>query len=777
LLVRLLAYVILRYEHVEGSGCFVSCPFAFPAEFMSYTQDGRPLAIQTPLGKDKLFLIGLSGYEGISQLFSFHLEVLAEKKNEVAFEKLLGQNVTVEIELADREQRHFNGICCRVGQGEQGVIFTEYSLEIVPQFWLLTRKAQSRIFQHVSVPDILRKVFEDLDVTFELNGTFQPRDYCVQYRETDYNFACRLMEEEGIFFFFKHSAGSHKMVLANTPGSHSDLPVKSNIIYEAVEGGLRDEDRIYSWTKTQELRSGKYTLWDHCFELPHKHLEASKTISDSVQVGSVPHKLNVANNQKLEIYDFPGEYAQRFDGVSGGGGDQPDELKKIFQDNQRTVGIRMQEEAMPSFLIQGASQCRQFTSGHKFTLERHYNAQGAYVLTSVQHAAREDNYRSSGQAFSYSNSFTCIPLALPFRPPRVTAKPTVPGTQSAVVVGPAGEEILTDKYGRVKVQFHWDREGKNNADSSCWVRVGQLWAGRRWGASFWPRIGQEVIVDFLEGDPDQPIIVGSVYNADQMPPYLGDGPDSKHKKDNKVSGIKSCSTPGGGGYNEMRFDDTKGKEQIFVHAQRNADTRVGNDSMESVSHDRHLTVGGEKDGSKAGDQREMIFRDKHLKVHRNQIEQIGGNMELLIGGIDGDGNQDIVIQGYKKELIEKSGHLHVKGSRMETIGGSQSLTVGGSQQEKIGKKHAADVGEEIHLKAGMKVIIEAGVQLTIKGPGGFVDINPAGVTIQGTMVLINSGGSAGTGSGSTPAGADDAKKAAPTEPVVADNSKTGQKSN
>ena len=204
----------------------------------------------------------------------------------------------------------------------------------------------------------------------------------------------------------------------------------------------------------------------------------------------------------------------------------------------------MQEEALPSLLIQGASQCRQLTSGYKFTLERHYNANGAYVLTSVQHGCRLDNYRSSGQAFAYSNNFTCIPLALPFRPPRVTAKPAVPGTQTAVVVGPAGEEIFTDKYGRVKVQFHWDREGKNNADSSCWVRVGQLWAGRRWGASFWPRIGQEVIVDFLEGDPDQPIIVGSVYNADQMPPYLGDGPDAKHKKDNKVSGVKSCSTPG-----------------------------------------------------------------------------------------------------------------------------------------------------------------------------------------------------------------------------------------
>jgi type VI secretion system secreted protein VgrG len=744
---------------------------------MSYTQDGRPLAIHTPLGKDKLFLIGLSGHEGISQLFSFHLEVLAENKTEVAFEKLLGQSVTVDLELPNKEKRFFNGIVSRAVEGEQGVIFTGYTLEIVPKFWLLTRRAQSRIFQHVNVPDILKKVLEGLDVTFELQGTFQPRDYCVQYRETDFNFACRMMEEEGIFYFFKHTAGNHQMVVANTPGSHSDMPVTSNAIYEAVEGGTRDEDRIYSWIKTQELRSGKYTLWDHSFELPHKHLEASKSIIGSALAGSVNHKLNVANNQTLELYDFPGEYAQRFDGISGGGGEQPEELQKIFEDNRRTVEIRMQEEAVPSLVIQGASLCRQFTSGHKFTLERHFNANGVYVLTYVQHACTQDNYRSTGQALAYSNNFTCIPLALPFRPPRLTAKPTVPGTQTAVVVGPPGEEIFTDKYGRVKVQFHWDREGKNNADSSCWVRVGQLWAGRRWGASFWPRIGQEVIVDFLEGDPDQPIIVGSVYNADQMPPYLGDGPDPKHKKDNKVSGVKSCSTPGGGGYNEMRLDDTKGKEQVFIHAQRNADTRVLNDSMESVLHDRHLTVGGEKHGSKAGDQREMIYRDKHLKVHRNQIEQIGGNMELLVGGIDGDGNQDIVIQGYKKELIEKSDHLHVKGSRMETIGASQSLTVGGSQQEKIGKKHAMDVVEEVHIKCGMKVVIEAGVQLTIKGPGGFVDINPAGVTIQGTMVLINSGGSAGSGTGSKPAGPEDAKKANPTAPLVADDSKTGQKSN
>ncbi|TMQ32333.1 MAG: type VI secretion system tip protein VgrG, partial [Planctomycetota bacterium] len=257
---------------------------------------------------------------------------------------------------------------------------------------------------------------------------------------------------------------------------------------------------------------------------------ADKTIADSVQAGTVNHKEKVANNERLEIYDFPGEYAQRFDGIDKGGGEQPAELQKIFEDNKRTVGIRMQEETAPGIIINGESTCRQFVSGHKFSLTRHFNADGPYLLTTVQHLASSTvDYRSEDKAgYRYENSFTAIPFAQPYRPRRVTPKPFVQGTQTAYVVGPAGEEIFTDKYGRVKVQFHWDREGKNNADSSCWVRVAQVWAGKRWGASFWPRIGQEVIVAFQEGDPDQPIIVGSVYNADQMPPYLGKGLDSKH---------------------------------------------------------------------------------------------------------------------------------------------------------------------------------------------------------------------------------------------------------
>jgi type VI secretion system secreted protein VgrG len=413
-------------------------------------------------------------------------------------------------------------------------------------------------------------------------------------------------------------------------------------------------------------------------------------------------------------------------------------------------------------------------------LDRHFDAQGDYVLVAVTHnASLGDAYRSGrGNAgLTYSNSFTCIPIKLPYRPARATPVPFIAGVQNALVTGPSGKEIFIDKYGRVKVQFYWDREGKNDENSSCWIRVAQSFAGKRWGASFWPRLGQEVLVAFVEGDPDQPVIVGSVYNAEQMAPYEGDGLDSKHKNDPNVSGVKSNTTLGGVGFNEIRFDDTKGKEQVFMHAERNFEVTTKNDSLARTYGNRHQIVGYEKDGKKGGDQREMVYQDKHVKIHRNQVEQIGDSMQLLVGGVDsGQGNQDIVIKGIKKESIAKDCSLKVSGSRKESIGGGQSLNVGGDQQEKIGKKHAVDAGQEIHLKGGMKVIIEAGVQLSLKGPGGFVDIGPSGVTIQGIMVLINSGGSAGSGSGSSPAGPDSPKEANPTEPTVADDSSSGQKS-
>ncbi|HEY3064809.1 MAG TPA: type VI secretion system tip protein TssI/VgrG [Methylomirabilota bacterium] len=666
----------------------------------TYVQADRPLVVNTPLGKDVLLLVGFSGTEALSQLFSYHLDLLAENTATVAFDRLLGSKITVELAVPDRKKRYFSGICNRVVEGARDKTFTSYRMEVVPQFWLLTKRAQSRIFQQKSVPDILKDVLTGLDVTYEIQGNFAPRDFCVQYRETDFNFANRLMEEEGIYYFFKHTAGGHTMVVANTPQSHPDLPDKSKIIFEGLEGGVRDEDRIHTWEKVQELRSGKYTLWDHSFELPHKKLESEQTILDSVAAGKVTHKLKVGRNDLLEIYDYPGEYAQRFDGVDPGGADKSSNLQKIFQDNARTTKIRIEQETVPGLVISGVGDCRHFVSGYKFQLDRHFNADGEYLLTSVSHSARMPHeYRSGdGGGFVYHNSFICIPFGVPFRPTRVTPKPVVQGTQTAVVVGPSGQEIFTDKYGRVKVQFHWDREGEYNADSSCWLRVAQNIAGKRWGMVFIPRIGQEVIVAFQEGDPDQPLVVGGVYNADEMPPYTL--PEEK----TKTVLFKSNSTPDGHGFNEIRIEDKKGEEQIFVHGEKDEDKRIKNDRREWIGRDRHLIV--------KRDKAEEVDRDKHVVVKRDRVEE-----------------------------IQRDDNLAVKGKQAIAITGSHSLAVTGDVIEEFKMNHSEQVTMNYYLK-GMNVVLEGMVGLTIKVGGSFITLNAAGVQISGPMVLINSGGAA-----------------------------------
>jgi type VI secretion system secreted protein VgrG len=749
-----------------------------------FSQANRLLQVTTPLGADKLLVTGFSGHEQLSNLFTFDLSLIAENSTQIDFSQIVGKEITLKVATLssgdENDWRYINGICSNFSEGDRNERFTSFSAEVVPTVWLLTRRAQSRIFQQKSVPDILKKVLEGFNCAYQLRGDYQYREYCVQYRETDFNFASRLMEEEGIYYYFKHSDGSHQMILADTPQSHETVPGLPSARYNVVRGGPKIGDQVFGWLKTQALRSAKYTLWDHSFEQPKQNLEAKQNIVESVEVGTVSHKLKTSANEQLEIYDFPGGYAARFDGISPSGGEQPARLQKIFDDNKRTVKLRMEAEALPSITVSGTSGCSNFVAGHKFALKRHFDAEGDYVLVSVSHQASMSNEFVSGGPASglfYSNSFTCIPLSLPYRPGIRAQKPFIAGVQNALVTGPSGKEVFTDKYGRIKVQFYWDREGKSDENSSCWIRVAQTFAGKRWGGSFWPRLGQEVLVAFVEGNPDEPVIVGSVYNAEQTPPYLGDGLDSKHKNDPNVSGIKSNTTLGGSGFNEFRFDDTKDKEQIFLHAERNLEFTTKNDSLVHTYNNRHQIIGQEKDGSKTGDQREMVYHDKHLKVCHDHVEQVGNSMQLLVGGVDsGEGNQDIVIKGTKKESVAKDDHLHVTGNRNEKVDGDQSLTVGGSQQEKVGMKHAVDAGQEIHLKAGMTAVIEAGVQLTIKVGGNFIDISPMGVTIQGTLVMINSGGAAGSGSGSSPTSPQDPAEASPTQPDEADDSKSGQKS-
>ncbi len=553
-----------------------------------FSQSNRLMEIKTPLGPDVLLLTSITGQEAISQLFTLQLELLAERGTKIAFDKLIGQNVTIRVNYAEGKSRYFNGIISRFSQGGRDEVFTQYRAEVVPLFWLLTKRVQSRVFQHLSVPEILKQVLGGLKISWEIHDKYEPRNYCVQYRESDFTFASRLMEEEGIYYYFKHADGSHELVLTDVPNKHPDVPDQSTVRYEEVAGVQRPELRVSSWEKTQELRSGKYTLWDHCFELPGKRLEAERKILDSVTVGTTTHSLKVGGNDKLEIYDYPGGYAQRFDGVDKAGTPQPAELQKIYDDNKRTVRLRMEQEQLPSLEIQGSSDCGQFAPGHQFKLERHFDADGSYLLTGVQHVARlGGNYRSGEDAWlEYSNEFTAIPAELPYRPPQVTPRPTVDGSQTATVVGPAGEKIFCDKYGRVKVQFHWDRYGKWDADSSCWLRVTQVWAGGGFGAIAIPRIGDEVIVDFLEGNPDRPIIVGCVYNAEKMPPFIL--PDYR-----MFSGLKSSSVDGHPrkNFSGLSFNDSTGDERVALYAEKDMMLNAENDHRHHVGNYQHAKIG------------------------------------------------------------------------------------------------------------------------------------------------------------------------------------------
>ena len=672
-----------------------------------YTQDNRQIQITTPLGKDELLLTGFTGQEGVSRLFSFDLRLLSENRS-VKLEDLVGKKATITMSLPDGAKRHFNGIVSSFSQGgstmmeggENPKIFAQYRVELVPWLWLLTRASDCRIFQEMSVPDILEKIFKEFgfsDYKNRLQGSFAPREYCVQYRETAFNFVSRLMEEEGIFYFFEHDQDKHTLILANSPNEFKPCPLQAKVSYKTIIGQEREDDVITDFTISREVRPGQYTIRDFNFEKPTLDLTAN---------------LKGKGEKGYEIYDYPGEY-------------------KTKDEGERLVGIRVQEEDSPQVVITGSSLCRGLVTGFRFDLQDHYRRDfnKAYVLTSVYHSADAGEGYRSGEgneaALEYYNTFHCVVHPTPFRPARQTPVPVVHGTQTAIVVGPSGEEIFSDKYGRVKVQFHWDREGKYDAKSSCWIRVSSTWAGKGWGQISIPRIGQEVIVDFLEGDPDRPIITGRVYNAESMPPY-------KLPDDQTKSTIKTYSSKGGGGFNELRFEDKKGSEQVFIHAEKDTDFRVKNDQREWIGRDSHEII--------KRDKRKLVERDEQVVIKRDEVEEIG-----------------------------RDHHLKIKGKEAIEIAQTQSIKVKGNKAEEVGGNYGQAVTGNIYLKGNM-VVIESSSGLTLKCGGNFITLLPAGVFIQGTMVMINSGGAAlpGVPGMLVP-------PTAPTEAEVADNADPGSK--
>jgi len=527
----------------------------------TYTQEGGLFKIDTPLGKDVLLLRGFQGSEGISRLFKFQLDLLSENPS-ISFPDIVGKNVTISLKQPDLSYRYINGIISRFAQHATEEQFTSYRAEMVPWLWLLTRNADFQIFKGKTIPDIITQVFSDLgfhDYTNVLQSSYQPREYCAQYRESSFNFVSRLMEQCGIFYFFKHEQGRHTLVLADSATAHRPCPGQSSARYVTILGGPQ-RDVITEWQIEQELRAGKYSHQDYNFQTSTTNLMASE-----------PTIYEVGGNSKLQVYDYPGEYLNK-----GGG--------------QSLAKIRMQEIEAGHLVARGTSQCRMFVSGYRFTLEEHprKDQNTDYVLTEIQHTAFTDAYASqrSPEGESYSNSFTCIPFSIPFRPPRVTPRPAHNSLAKATVIGPPGEEIYTDQYGRVSVLFDWD---KHNSGTT-WCRVLQQWAGNRFGAIFIPRCGMEVYVDYEEGKQDDvPVIVGCVYNDKNMPPW-------ELPANMNASGWRTRSTKGGSvdEKNVLVFDDTIGDELVQVTAQRDMHVHVKHDDYLEVNNNQRLIVDGNR---------------------------------------------------------------------------------------------------------------------------------------------------------------------------------------
>jgi type VI secretion system secreted protein VgrG len=659
----------------------------------------RAFELTTPLGKDVLLFHRMSAREELSRLSEYRLDMLSAK-GDIKLDDILGKNVTVKAELPDNKWRYFNGFVTRFSQGGMYGRYFTYHATVRPWLWMLTRTANCRIFQKMTVPDILKKVFNDhaqiADTKFELSGTYEVWDYCVQYRETDFNFVSRLMEQEGIYYYLKHKDGHHTAVFADSYSAHAPFAGYEQIPFIPHDRAARPEqERVTDWNLEREIQSGRYVIDDYDFEKPSVELQVkTKFKRDNAHAD-------------YEIYDYPGEYIKKSDG-------------------DHYVHARMEEVQAQYELAHGQCNARGLCTGHLFKLtgQPRDDQNREYLIVAAEHHAEYSQYESiEGGGTSYDCSFTVLNSKQPFRPARLTPKPTVQGPQTAVVVGPSGDEIYTDKYGRVKVQFHWDRVGQKNENSSCWMRVSHPWAGKNWGMIAIPRIGQEVIVDFLEGDPDQPIITGRVYNAEQMPPW--DLPANMTQ-----TGVLTRSTKGGSGANAnaIRFEDKKGDEQLWIHAEKNQDIEVehdethwvGNDRTKTIDHDetshikhdRTETVDNNETITIHGQRTETVDKDETITIHMNRTETVDKEEHITIHGgrtEQVDKEESITIGGGRTENVAKDESITISGGRTENVSKDESITIGGGRTENVAKD------ESITISGGRTENVSKDESITIGG--------------------------------------------------------------
>ena len=589
----------------------------------THSQKKRQLSVSTPLGDDVLLLSKMQGNEALGRLFEYRLDMYSERKD-IDFAAVLGKKMTVKVEMPDDSQREFSGIVTRFACSGGFGAMTKYVAEVRPWLWLLTRTSDCFIFQELSVVDIIKKVCQKgiyggqavID-TGLLEYTYEKLPYCVQYRETDFVFLSRLMEGAGIYYYFKHEGGKHTMVLCDSYRAHAKTPKYEKVKFATDSSRDRyGEERFHSWVASGEIQSSSYSLNDFDFERTMGSLSGGLKVKETIPTAF--------SQPAYELYDYPGGYVTAADGKANA--------------KARIESFHGQCET-----IAADSNARGLTCGALVALDEHPRADQNkdYLITQAFYNLEADDFHSDGSGAHqvFSAHFSLLGKEHRYRPADICPWPYIHGPQTAIVVGKSGEEVWTDKYGRVKVQFHWDREGKNDEKSSCFVRVAQSWAGKRWGTMFIPRVGMEVVVEFLEGDPDRPLITGCVYNSDNMPPY--DLPANQTR-----STMKTNSSKGGGGFNELRFEDKKDAEEIFIQAQLDMNTVIkqhetrkigflaknpGNQTVE-IKNDQKLEVGNNQTIHVMKNQKVDIDMDQNVKIGKTSTTEAITSLELKVGG-------------------------------------------------------------------------------------------------------------------------------------------------
>ena len=716
----------------------------------------NPCFIKTPLPESILRLHSSMVRESLSVLGDMAVTLLATDPN-ISADKLLGKPVTVSAALRDETQREISGYVTRFAQsGSEGRYYV-YEMTVRPWLWLLTRTADCRIFQEMTVPDIVKSVFEDHPVAnfeFKLFRKYRKWDYCVQYRETDFNFVARLLEHEGIYWYFEHAKGKHKLILVDSASSHDTTPGHASLPFYGNTGQLPpDIDCVNHWAVSREVEPGKVVLTDHDFERPSTSLKVDLAHTRSYDLSDA------------EVFDYPGGYTQAADG-SQYAENRMEELQsdfELFHGSANTVGVRV---------------------GHTLKLQRHprddQNAE--YLVTSTTLQIKHPGYEAGAGPALFQCDFGTIVSGQQYRPTRRTPKPCVNGPQTAVVVGPSGEEIFTDKYGRVKVQFYWDRRGTKNEKSSCWVSVSHPWAGKNFGVVHIPRIGQEVIVGFLEGDPDRPIVIGRVYNAEQMPPW--DLPANATQ-----SGILTRSSKGGGygNANALRFEDKKGSEQLWLHAEKNQDIEVEHDETHWVGHDRTKTVDHDETVHVKHDRTETVDHNETITIGVDRTESVGHNESITIGsnrsvsvgasetktvalqrshavGINESiaigAAQEVAIGSYQAVAVGSNQDISVGSNQSTSVGKDQTATIGQSrsievgkdlkttvaknEEREVGEDRKTTIGKDDKVQVGKKFYLEAADEITLKtGDASIVMKKDGTIQIKGKDITITGSGKIG----------------------------------